>query len=397
MVKRIAVFTGSRAEYGLLKPLIHALRADAAFSVSLIVSGMHLSSEFGLSYREIEADGIPIAEKLEILLSSDTSVGAAKSMGLGLISFAEAFARLRPDLLIGLGDRFEWFAAASAAMVSRIPVAHIHGGESTFGLVDDAIRHAVSKMAQLHFTSTALYRRRLIQMGERPDRVFHVGSIGVDNIRSMRLLSRRALEQALNFKLGRRNIVVTFHPVTLQPGAAAVHLDAMFDALSELSGTHLIFTKSNADPEGRLLNEKIDHFVAKRPREAVAFFSLGQVRYFSLLAQADCMVGNSSSGIIEMPSFHKPTINVGRRQEGRVRAVSIIDCPPEKDAIAAAIHEAMSARFQRKLPRVRNPYDGHGAVAQIVAALKSADWSQLLNKRFCDVSFRSAPRRHWQK
>lgn len=383
--RRICVVTGTRAEYGLMRGLLAGIRDDGAFELQLVVTGMHLSHEFGFTAREIEADGIPIAERVEILLSSDSAVGVSKAMGLGMIGFADAFARLKPDLVIVLGDRFEILAAAAAALVAGIPIAHVHGGETTEGAFDEAIRHSVTKMSHLHFVAAAPYRDRVIQLGEAPERVFLVGGLGIDAIKALPLLDRPALEAELDFKLGARNLLITFHPPTLEPGEAAAQMQGLFDALDTLDpSTHLIFTMPNADAGGRELSTMVDRFVAARPH-ARAFTSLGQFRYLSCMRHMDGVVGNSSSGVIEAPSFGIGTINIGDRQRGRLRAASVIDCAAQQDAIEAALKRLFSDDFRSGLGGVDNPYGNGGAAAAILDVLRRHPVEGLLKKSFYDI------------
>lgn len=373
LVKKICVFTGSRAEYGLLKSLMQQIDQDSCLHLQTLVGGMHLSPEFGLTFREIEEDGFVIDEKVEMLLSSDSAVGLCKSTGLGLIGFGEALERLAPDMLVVLGDRFEAWAVCAAALFARIPIAHLHGGETTEGAVDEAIRHGITKMSHLHFVATEDYRRRVIQLGERPDRVFNVGAPGVESIKTLKLLDRSALETALGFSLGRQNALVTFHPVTLETATAESQFGQLLGALAELPDLHLIFTRANADTDGRIINQMIDDFVAQRPGSAAVFSSLGQLRYLSAMQQVDVVLGNSSSGIIEAPSFGVPTVNIGARQHGRVRAASVIDCEPETVAIRKALDRAMSKTFKNLAATVDNPYDGLDTASRIKECIKEAN------------------------
>lgn len=376
--------TGTRAEYGLLYWVIWNLRKDPAIALQLVVTGMHLSPEFGLTYRQIEKDGFPISRKLDILLSSDTPAGITKSIGLANIAFADAFAELQPDVVLVLGDRFEILAAATAALVARIPIAHCHGGELTAGAIDDAFRHAITKMAHFHFTATEDYRRRVIQLGEHPDFVFLVGGLGIENINRLELLSREAFEESIEFKLKQRNLMVTFHPATLEHASAGHQFRELLDALALQKDTGLIFTMPNADTDGRIVKDMIHAFVQQHAGNAVAFESLGQLRYLSALRYIDGVVGNSSSGLIEAPSFHIGTINIGDRQQGRTKAQSVIDCPPESVAIQEALETLYSESFQKTLPTVKNPYDRGNASEEICRVLKHADLNNVLKKTFYD-------------
>ncbi|MCE5181755.1 MAG: UDP-N-acetylglucosamine 2-epimerase [Anaerolineaceae bacterium] len=381
MTRKICVITGTRAEYGLLRWVMQGIKDDPELTLQIIVTGMHLSPEFGLTYREIEQDGFQIDRKVEMLTSSDTSVGIAKSMGLGLIGFADALNELSPDLIIVLGDRFEIFAAVAAALVARIPIAHLHGGEATEGLIDEAIRHSITKMSHLHFVAAEEYRRRVIQLGEQPERVFLVGGLGIDNIKRLKLLDRVELEVSLDFKLGKKNLLITFHPVTLETATAADQMAELLAALAELKDAQLIFTLPNADTDGRVLIGMVEQFVAQHPN-ARAYGSLGQLRYLSCIAHVDGVLGNSSSGLLEVPSFRKGTINIGDRQRGRLQAASVINCEPTRQDIAVALGRLYDAAFQASLSQVCNPYGEGGASEKIIAAIKSTSLDSVLKKRF---------------
>jgi GDP/UDP-N,N'-diacetylbacillosamine 2-epimerase (hydrolysing) len=325
MNRKICVITGTRADYGLLRWVMQGIKDDADLNLQIIATGMHLSPEFGLTYKAIEADGFEIARKVEMLTSSDTPLGIAKSMGLGMIGFADALNELNPDLMVVLGDRFEIFAAVATALVARIPVAHLHGGETTEGAFDEAFRHSITKMSHLHFVAADEYKQRVIQLGEQPEHVFLVGGLGIDNIKRLKLLGRNSLEADLGFKFGKKNLLITFHPVTLENSSAVTQMEALLAALVQLEDTQLIFTMPNADTDGRTLIKMVEQF-ASQHANAHAFTSLGQLRYLSCIAQVDGVVGNSSSGLAEVPSFKKGTINIGDRQRGRLQATSIINC-----------------------------------------------------------------------
>lgn len=385
MSRKICVVTGTRAEYGLLRWVMAGVRETSGLELQVIATGMHLSPEFGLTYREIEEDGFFIDRKVEMLLSSDTPTGLAKSMGLGLIGFGEALQQLRPDLMVVLGDRFEIFSAVAAAMVARIPVAHLHGGEATEGAFDEAIRHAITKMSHLHFAAAEEYRKRVIQLGEHPDRVFLVGGLGVDNIKKLTLLDRSALEASLGFKLGSRNLLITFHPVTLENATSTQQMAELLAALETLEDTHLIFTMPNADTDGRVLFDMVEKYVADHAN-ARAYASLGQLRYLSCIRHVDGVVGNSSSGLTEAPSFGRGTINIGDRQCGRLKAQSVIDCSPDRQSIAAALRRLYSPAFQSKLKTVRNPYGEGGVSEKIVEILQSYPLETILKKSFHDLA-----------
>ncbi len=383
MTRKICVITGTRAEYGLLRWVMQGIKNEPELTLQIIVTGMHLSPEFGLTYRDIEQDGFQIDRKVEMLTSSDTAVGIAKSMGLGLIGFADALHELNPDLIVVLGDRFEIFSAVSAALVARIPVAHLHGGEATEGLIDEAIRHSITKMSHLHFVAAAEYRQRVIQLGEQPDRVFLVGGLGIDNINSLKLLDRAALEASLNFKLGPKNLLITFHPVTLETATATEQMSELLAALAELDNTQLIFTMPNADTDGRVMISMVEEFVAQHTN-ACAYKSLGQLRYLSCVSHVDGVIGNSSSGLAEVPSFKKGTINIGDRQRGRLQAASVINCDPTRQSIAAAVKQLYSINFQMSLSKIRNPYGEGGASEKILQIIKSVGVGDLLKKHFYD-------------
>lgn len=386
MKRKICVVTGSRADYGLLRWVMEEIRDCADLQLQVLATGMHLSPEFGLTYREIENDGFKIDKKVEMLLSADTPTGVGKSIGLGIIGYADALAQLSPDIVLLLGDRFEIFGAASAAMVARIPIAHLHGGEATEGLIDEAIRHAVTKMSLFHFTATDTYRRRVIQLGEDPQRVYAVGAVGLDSLARLQLMSKQDLEASLGIKLRDRNLLITFHPVTLGDNQGAAELEALLSALDEWPDVGLIFTLPNADTEGRQLVRMVEDYVAAHAN-ASCFVSLGQLRYLSCMNIVDGVVGNSSSGLIEAPSLHTGTVNIGDRQDGRIRADSVIDCAATPASICAALERLFSSQFRLELPVVRNPYGVPGASKKIVDTLAAVSLDGALKKRFFDLDF----------
>ena len=383
-MKKICVVTGTRAEYGLLYWLLKEIEADKDLELQLIATGMHLSPEFGLTYQTIEKE-FKINKKIEMLLSSDTSVGISKSMGLAQISFAESYDELKPDIVIVLGDRYEIFSATSAAMIARIPIAHIHGGEKTEGAFDESIRHSITKMSHLHFAATEEYKNRVIQLGEDPSRVFNVGGMGIENIKRLKLLSKDEFEKSIEFKLNSKNILVTFHPVTLENSTAKEQFQQLLDAIDELEDTNIIFTKANSDTDGRVINQMIDEYVTKNSHKSIVFTSLGQLRYLSALQYVDAVVGNSSSGLAEAPSFRIGTINIGDRQKGRIKASSVIDCEPNKDSILKSFEKLYSKEFQNSLINVKNPYGDGCASKRIVEILKSVDLGNILKKSFYDI------------
>lgn len=383
-MKKICVVTGTRAEYGLLYWFLKEIESDKELQLQVIVTGMHLSPEFGLTYKEIEKE-FKINKKIEMLLSSDTSVGISKSMGLAQISFAESYDELKPDIVIVLGDRYEIFSATSAAMIARIPIAHIHGGEKTEGAFDESIRHSITKMSHLHFTATNEYKNRVIQLGEHPSRVFNVGGMGIENIKRFKLLSKDEFEKLIEFKLNIKNILVTFHPVTLENSTAKEQFQQLLDAIDELEDTNIIFTKANSDTDGRVINQMIDEYVTKNSHKSIVFTSLGQLRYLSALQYVDAVVGNSSSGLAEAPSFKIGTINIGDRQKGRIKASSVIDCEPNKDSILKSFEKLYSKEFQNSLINVKNPYGDGCASKKIVEILKNVDLKNILKKSFYDL------------
>lgn len=384
--RKICIVTGTRAEYGLLYWLMREIEADDGLELQLIVTGMHLSPEFGLTYKEIEKE-FKIDKKIEMLLSSDTSVGISKSMGLAQISFADAYEELKPDIVVVLGDRYEIFSATSTAMIARIPIAHLHGGETTEGAFDESIRHSITKMSHLHFTATEEYRNRVIQLGEHPDRVFNVGGMGIENIKRLELLGKEEFEKSIDFRLNDKNILVTFHPVTLENATAKEQFQELLNAIEELEDTNIIFTKANSDTDGRVINQMIDEYVAKNSHKAIGFISLGQLRYLSALQFVDAMVGNSSSGLAEAPSFQIGTINIGDRQKGRIKAKSVIDCEPDKQSIKKAFEKLYSNEFQELLTTVKNPYGDGCASEKAVEVLKSVSLDKILKKSFYDIRF----------
>jgi GDP/UDP-N,N'-diacetylbacillosamine 2-epimerase (hydrolysing) len=385
MNRKICVITGTRADYGLLRWVMQGIKDDSGLTLQVIATGMHLSPEFGLTFCEIEKDGFQIDRKVEMLTSSDTAVGIAKSMGLGMISFADALNELKPDLILVLGDRFEIFAVVSAALVARIPVAHLHGGETTEGAFDEAIRHSITKMAHLHFVAAQEYRQRVIQLGEQPDKVYLVGGLGIDNIKRLKLLNRAELEKSIDFKLGHKNLLITFHPVTLENSTATEQMDELLEVLAGLEDTHLIFTMPNADNDGRALMKMVQQFVALHPN-ARAYTSLGQLRYLSCIAQVDGVIGNSSSGLTEVPTFKKGTINIGDRQRGRLQAASVINCEPTRKSIQDAMKMLYAEDFQATLKQVQNPYGDGGASEQVVQIIKYCALAGITKKSFYDLA-----------
>ncbi len=383
--RKICIVTGTRAEFGLMYWLIKSVHEDQDLELQLIVTGMHLSPEFGLTYKAIEESGLPISKKIEILLSSDSAVGISKSMGLAMISFSEAYAELQPDFILVLGDRFEVFSAASVATICRIPIGHIHGGEATEGLIDEPIRHSITKMAHLHFTANSQYRKRVIQLGEQPDRVFNTGSPGLDNVYRLELLGKNDFEKSIDFKLGEKNALVTFHPVTLENNTSKIQFESLLKALDAIEDLNIIFTKPNADTNGRVIIELIDQYVSQHPQRSCAFISLGQLRYLSALKHVDIVVGNSSSGLTEVPSFDIPTINIGDRQKGRLKAKSVLDCQPTEQDISQSLEKSLSTDFLSSIKNTENPYGGEGASEKIKDIIKTVSLEGILKKSFYDL------------
>ena len=384
-MKKICVVTGTRAEYGLLYWVMRGIQDSSELDLQIIVTGMHLSYEFGNTYKEIEKDGFYINKKIDMLLSSDEDSAIVKSVGLGMFGFADSLKSLNPDMILVLGDRFEILSASIAAMILRIPIIHIHGGESTEGLIDEPIRHSITKMSHLHFVSTESYRKRVIQLGEDPKRVFFVGAVGIDYINKINFLSLSELENSLNFKLGLKNILVTFHPVTLDDKTAGNQIDELLFALEEIKDTKIIFTMPNADTDGRIIINKINNFVNKN-NNSISFISLGPLRYLSCLKYIDAIVGNSSSGIIEAPSFKIGTINIGDRQRGRIKANSVIDCKPNKESILKAFKILESKKFQAKLSNIINPYGDGGASEKIIKVIEKISLDNIIKKKFYNIN-----------
>jgi GDP/UDP-N,N'-diacetylbacillosamine 2-epimerase (hydrolysing) len=387
-MKNICVVTGSRAEYGLLRPLLAEIKRQKDWHLQLVATGMHLSPEFGLTYKEIEKDGFHISKKVEMLLSSDTEVGIIKSMGIGLIGFADVFKELHPDLIIILGDRFEMLAVAEAALIHKIPVAHLHGGEITEGAYDDSIRHAITKMSHIHFVATEQYRYRVIQMGENPKHVFNVGAIGLDNINNAKLFSRKELKKKLKIEFKKYNYLVTFHPATLNKKSNAEEFQQLLLAVDQQKESLFIFTKANADNGGRKINQMIDDFVFSHSKNCVAFASMGSQLYLSVLQFVDAVVGNSSSGILEAPAFKVATINIGERQKGRIQPSSIINCEAKKQAIENAFNIIKDAKFKSSLSNIVNPYGDGKTSTRIVQHLQNIQWNKLVKKSFYDLDIK---------
>lgn len=384
-MRKICIITGTRAEYGLLKRLMKLIDKDDELQLQLIVTNMHLSPEFGLTYREIEKDGFRIDKKVQMLLSGDTSNAIVKSVGLGIIGFADAYEELRPDLLVVLGDRYEILAAVSAALFYKIPVAHIHGGELTEGAYDDAIRHSITKMSHLHFTAMEEYKNRVIQLGEEPGRVFNVGALGIDSIKHLELLSRGELENSLGFRFDQQTILVTIHPETLGTDDSGPQCRALLNVLERMPKLRIIFTLPGADTGGRCIISFINGFVERNQERAMVILSLGQLRYFSVLKFVAAVVGNSSSGIIEVPSFGIPVLNIGMRQRGRLAPSGVVNADGTEQSIEAGIQKVLSADFMEETKGIQNPYEKENTAENIVGILKTFQLNELVRKSFYDL------------
>ena len=388
MKKKICVITGSRAEYGLLKWVMKGIQEDPTCSLQTLVTGSHLSEAHGSTYKAIENDGFHIDQKVEILTNSDSSIDIAKSMGFGFIGLADALNKLHPDLIVVLGDRYEIFSAVSTALVMNIPVAHLHGGEVTEGAIDEALRHSITKMSHLHFVATDEYRQRVIQLGEHPERCYNVGAVGLDSIKNLPLLSKTDFETQINFKLTRKTALVTYHPVTLESSTAESQFQTILDALDSTDNLNIIFTHANSDKDGKIINEMIVKYVKDNEHKSVEFKSLGQLRYLSALKYVDLVVGNSSSGIIEVPYYNIPTLNIGDRQKGRVAPISVLNIQPNASEIKIAINKALSAEFLSDISKQDQLYGDGNSTDKIMSVLtetKEVD----LKKSFYDLNLNS--------
>lgn len=386
MKRKICFFTGTRAEYGIMSRLMRMVADSQEFEIQIVATNMHLSPEFGLTYKEIENDGFVINKKVEMLLSSDTANGTLKSMGLAVIGFADALEELKPDLAVILGDRYEMLAAAQSCLIYKIPVAHLYGGEITEGAYDDSIRHAITKMSCLHFTSTEEYRKRIIQMGEQPERVFYVGSLGVDNIRNEAAMPLEELENSLDFKLGNKFLLITFHPVTMENSTAAAQCDDLLKALEDINDEYqLLFTLPNSDTDGRVIVSRVKDYVNAHNGKSLAVTSLGKKRYYSALKYAFAVIGNSSSGLVEAPSFGIPTLNIGDRQKGRARGGSIVDIAATYQDIKSGLQKALSADFRQIAASAKNPYEKTNTLQNIFDVLKNYPLDNIVKKHFYDI------------
>ena len=386
-MRKICVVTGTRAEYGLMSRLIRLINDSDKTQLQLIATNMHLSPRFGNTYQEIEADGIKIDKKVPIIDDNapDTAVETLYSMSRALSGFAEAYAELKPDLVVVLGDRYEILAAATAALIERIPVAHLHGGEITEGAYDDAIRHSITKMSHLHFTSTEEYRKRVIQLGEQPERVFNVGALGVENIKKLPLMSKEKIEREIDFEIDGNTILVTYHPVTLGNRTAKEDIDDFIAALEERKDLRVIFTMPNSDTGGQFIVDAINGFVTRNADRAKAYKSLGVLRYLSVMKQVAAVVGNSSSGLLEVPSFGIPTLNIGDRQNGRIAAESVYNCAPDKESVLNGLDKVLSKEFRELAYVVRNPYEKANTAEEIFKVISTYPLDGLNQKHFFDI------------
>lgn len=385
-MRKICVITGTRAEFGLLRPLIELIANDNELQLQLIATGMHLSPEFGYTLNEITEAGFMVDKKVECLLSSDSSVGVSKTIALAVSGFADALDDLAPDLVVVLGDRTEILGAVIATAMANIPIAHLYGGETTEGAYDEAIRHSITKFSHLHFTSTEAYRKRVIQLGEYPDTVFNVGAIGLDAIKKLSLLDREAFEKAISFKLKERNVLITYHPVTLEKEAPIETFENVLTALDELTDTTLIFTHANSDKNGRIINKMITEYVSSHKDKAVEFKSLGQLRYLSALQFVDFVIGNSSSGMTEVPAFYIPTINIGDRQKGRINCESVINSNNSLEDIKKSITFALDKTFREKIQQQELLYGNGTAAEKILQIIKEHNHISI-KKSFYNIDF----------
>ena len=383
--RKICVVTGTRAEYGLLRWLMDGINKSTKLDLQIVATGMHLSPEFGLTYQEIENDGFKIDRKIEMLVSSDSANGIVKSMGLGMIGFTDALTELKPDLIVVLGDRYEVLAASLAAMFENIPIAHIHGGETTAGAFDEAIRHSITKMSWWHFVAADEYEKRVIQLGENPKRVYNVGGLGVDAISKTKLLSKKELMEKTGINFGKKNLLITYHSVTLENKTSQQDFKSLLDVLSEIKDIYLIFTMPNADLDGRIIKKMINDFVFNQSERSISFTSMGSLNYLSTLQYVDGVVGNSSSGLAEAPTFKIGTINIGDRQKGRLKAESVIDCEPTKKSIKLAIDKLYGHKFQKDIHSVQNPYGDGDAIEKIMSILSNKPIPEDMKKDFYDL------------
>lgn len=384
MKRKICVVSTSRADYGLLFWLLKEIEKSRFLELSLVLSGSHLEERLGLTYKEVQRD-FKHFYKVPLGLENDDETALCLAFSAGVAGFSKVLEQIRPDIMVLLGDRYEMLSAGIAGMLRAVPLAHIHGGESTQGAIDEGIRHALTKMSHIHFCATSLYKKRIIQLGENPAMVYNVGGLGVENIKRLELLSKKDFENSLGFKLGKKNILVTFHPQTIEKKSASKEFSQILNALDSLKDTHFIFTGANADNGGKIINEMAQSYCLKNQEKAIFVMSLGQLRYLSAIKHADIVLGNSSSGISEAPSLKKATINIGNRQKGRIKAASIIDAKCDKSKILKAIKKAYSKDFQAKLKSVKNPYGSGFASKKIIKVLENIKLNGILQKKFYDL------------
>ena len=382
--KKICVVTGTRAEYGLLYWLLKKIKENNSTELQLVVTGAHLSKDFGFTKNEILKDGFKISREIDIILSSDSASSITKSLGLAFLGFADALKELKPDIMILLGDRYELLAAAYSATIANIPIAHFHGGELSEGSSDEPTRHSITKMSHIHFVSTPQYKKRVIQLGENPKSVFMIGAMGIENINKLNLLTKIYFEKSINFKLAKKNILITYHPVTFEGMTTKNQFNNLLKALSSFRDINYIFTMPNADKDGRIIIDLIKKFVQKFSNKSVYIYNMGQVRYLSAFKYIDAVVGNSSSGIIEAPSFKIATINIGERQRGRIRAKSVIDCDYNEKSIIKSIKKVFSSDFKKKLKKIINPYDGNTSQKSF-DVIKKINLKNIMKKNFYDI------------
>ena len=386
-MRKICVVTGTRAEFGLLSRLMRMIKDSHETSLQVIATNMHLSPKYGNTYQEIEKQGFTIDCKVPIINEDegDDAIATVKSMARALSGFSDAYNELKPDMVVVLGDRYEILSAAIAALIMRIPIAHIAGGAITEGAYDDAIRHSITKMSQLHFTSSEQYRKRVIQLGEEPNRVFYTGSLGVENIKKLPLLTKDEIETEIDFKIDDKTILVTYHPVTLGNRTAKDDIDDFVAALNERKDLRVIFTMPNSDTGGQFIVDAINDFVSNNRERAKLYKSLGVVRYLSVMKQVAAVVGNSSSGLMEVPSFGKPTLDIGDRQKGRMAADSVFHCNPDKESVLSGLETVLSSTFKEKAARTKNPYEKEGSAKAIFDVISTYPLTELNQKHFYDI------------
>jgi GDP/UDP-N,N'-diacetylbacillosamine 2-epimerase (hydrolysing) len=382
--KKICVVTGSRAEYGILKNLIFEIKKSKKLKLQLLVTGMHLTAQHGLTYKEIIKDGLKITKKLKISSNSDTSLAISNAISNGIKKFSKTFHSIKPDLVLILGDRFEVFSAAIAAMSERLPIGHIHGGETTEGAIDEAMRHSITKMAHLHFVAAQKYKERVLQLGESSKRIYLVGGMGVDTIKKTKFLKKELLEKKINFTFKKKNIFVNYYPVTLEKNTSKNQIKEIIKALRMFKNEGIIFSMPNADHNSKVIYREISNFV-KKNKNVKAFKSLGSLKYLSCLKLVDVILGNSSSGLLEAPTLKIPTLNIGDRQKGRLKAKSVIDCPPKSKKIVYYLNKILSSYKKNKYQNFKSPYGAPGASKKIVSILEKIDYKKLLKKTFNDI------------